>query len=303
METEKGGRARDGQTSRKLSIKKIGDEIENPHDRNIPEPLLKIKQGHLLTLVAKRGGGKTTVLANLVSQPEFGYKDAFINVIDPVEKMVREQEQRERREARERRGKLPLADVQTRKGQRLKRHNNVFLFSKTANKRDEVWGELIRDGIIKEENIVPNLDLNFLSELLKIQMTTIEKVGLENTNPILIILDDLVSDLSRMSKNKSNALIDITLNGRHHAICMWVVTQVVKGLPKPIRMNSDAYIIFGLQPQEINDMMEAVNDRLTKNEFMELYLQATREKYNFLYVNMKKPPRERFYHNFQRLLG
>ena len=293
-----------------LEIEPIGGEISNKYDKHIPEPLLKIKQGNVMILIAKRGSGKTTVLANLIQKPKFGYKKAFVDVIDPIDVLVRAQEKRERKRRQKIESKKTMSDKMTTKTKKkrdpldepLPRYNNIYLFSPTASKRDEIWGELITSGTLKEENIVNELDLAYIKEILATQKMVIEKVGQDKCNPVLLILDDLVSQMSRLGASKSNALVDAVLNGRRYNVSIWIVSQVVTGIPKSIRLNADGVIIFRIQPNEFESFNEMVNDRYEKDTLIAMYREATREKHSFLWVNMRKPSGQRFYKRFVELI-
>lgn len=101
-----------------------------------------------------------------------------------------------------------------------------------------------------------------------------------------LVLDDLISDSNVFNMKRSNFITGLTIKHRHYQICLFYTTQHLKYLPKIIRSNLDLVQIFKSSSNKtIDEYYEMVSNNLSKQEFIELYETATKEKFGSLIIN------------------
>jgi len=175
--------------------------------------------------------------------------------------------------------------------------SNIFLFSSTASLSDPAW-----DGVnIREENTFSTYRPDIIKEIVDDNETIIKKNGGDKTKApqVLILIDDLVCDLP---SSKSSELVNLYLSSRHRCISVIVLSQVFRScIPKGIRLNCSFFCIWSVNDMEANSIAEEQGG-IKKNDFLDILEEATKERYDFLYINSPKPVNERFYRNFEELL-
>ena len=154
--------------------------------------------------------------------------------------------------------------------------SNVFIFSSTAN-----LGSMNMPHV-KKENIYDSFDVKVIQSLWEEQNLLIEKYGRKRTVPILLIFDDVVSDLNTSQKGIFKSL---AMHGRHSGFSWALCSQQYRSIPKPVRMNCTNVIILNLssaaerrsiseeQPFNEKRFLSIVDDALDD------------EEYSFLVVN------------------
>lgn len=141
---------------------------------------------------------------------------------------------------------------------------------------------------ITEDEDLENLD-DILKELMKSQR---EKDDDEREH-ILIVLDDMIDYLK-----SSKMLGNLTTKNRHLKISLIIVSQVFNAIPVKARKNGTAYIFSNIYNQkDMNDINEEIGSNFP--DFMDYYKEATKDKYNFLYCDMREMS---LHHNFKKLL-
>ena len=116
---------------------------------------------------------------------------------------------------------------------------------------------------------------------------------------IAIILDDFLG-----IKSKS-MIYHLATRFRHYNIGLLLfASQLFRGLPPVLRQNATFAIIGGPNPSEfeLNKMAEEYGARYGgDNNFKKLYNEATKERYNFLYLDLQSNPSQA-YQNFSKLI-
>lgn len=111
---------------------------------------------------------------------------------------------------------------------------------------------------------------------------------------ILIILDDCLGAF----RSRGGYLNSFLSRYRHYKISLIITTQSFKMISTIQRYNSGFYILFRtFNNKEKENVIEELSG--TFPNFSEMYAEATKDKYNFLYADLEKG---KLFHNFQKLL-
>lgn len=114
----------------------------------------------------------------------------------------------------------------------------------------------------------------------------------DDSQHFLLVIDDLANSLTQ----KNARLIKNFLKHRHINLSIIIITQQIRLLNTSLRTNASHLTVFQCEnKKERNSLSEMVD--LSEEEFYELLDYATSEKYNFLFVDLRKNPTE-FYKNF-----
>ena len=157
---------------------------------------------------------------------------------------------------------------------------NVFIFSPTAK-----LGSMNLPHV-KSENIHDSFDVEFLKRLWEEQDALIAKHGRAKSVPILLIFDDVVSDLNSVKKEY---LKKLWMHGRHSNFSCVLCSQQYRSVPKPVRMNSSHMIILLLSSAAES---KALSEEQPYNEkkFLAIVDESLNdEPYSFLLINYAAP--------------
>jgi hypothetical protein len=121
-------------------------------------------------------------------------------------------------------------------------------------------------------------------------------------NRILFIFDDLVGS-TLFSASKENPFKRMNVRHRHFSFSMLMVTQAYKEIPKTVRLQFSALILFEItNEKEVEVIYEEQPVNLSKIEWLETYRHAVEGDHNFMYINYQKPKRLRVMKNFDQIL-
>jgi hypothetical protein len=152
---------------------------------------------------------------------------------------------------------------------------------------DDTLKAIAKDDEIVKIHDVEELEMvdHILSDIVKEQKAKDE----DERKNILVVLDDMISYFSNHS-----VLNNLPALSRHYKISFIVLTQVFSALPSRFRKNTTHLIVFKLYNKKD---LKAIEDEIGSNyeNFIEDYEKATKEKYNFLYLNNTD---KSVYHNF-----
>jgi hypothetical protein len=100
-----------------------------------------------------------------------------------------------------------------------------------------------------------------------------------------LILDDLVGSDAFKSVGKS-ALTQLVLRNRHCRICIAILSQSLKSVPRSIRMNASVFVLFKFANMRVlDDLYEEISNLLTESEFVDLFKYATNDKHGSLIID------------------
>ena len=109
----------------------------------------------------------------------------------------------------------------------------------------------------------------------------------------LVIFDDLV-----LEKNQQK-ITEFYIRGRKKGISICYLSQSFYKVPKTIRSNCNYFVILKLSgKRDLNLIMSEFELGIDKDELMEIYEDATREKFNVLLIDVEADKQERFRRNF-----
>lgn len=114
----------------------------------------------------------------------------------------------------------------------------------------------------------------------------------DNKESMLVVFDDMLGNL------KAKDFGNFCSRYRHYRISMIITTQNFRSLPPTCRNNATGYVIFKTNNgKEYSKIHEELSGSFKR--FDSLYNQATKKKYNFLYLDLESI---KAYHNFDKLL-
>jgi hypothetical protein len=105
------------------------------------------------------------------------------------------------------------------------------------------------------------------------------KLACEN----LFIFDDISSEI------KSNKTIfSLLKQNRHYKSKVIISSQYIHDIPPQARLQTDYFLVFqGINVEKLDIIYKDADVNITFEEFVELYMKATEDKYNFLYIDVR----------------
>lgn len=109
----------------------------------------------------------------------------------------------------------------------------------------------------------------------------------------LVIFDDMV-----LEKNQK-AMSEMYIRGRKRGISVCYLSQSFYKIPKTIRSNCNYFVLLKLSgKRDLNLILSEFELGVTKDELMEMYDHATKEKFSFLLVDVEADKEKKFRKNF-----
>ncbi len=291
---------------KKLSDLSI-DVIEPKEHHTHPKVYHKILPQHefSMLIVAPKGSGKTNLLCNFILKHYKGYFHRIIvcsptvnnddkwDVVQETKKVLAQNKQLEELiEGKPKNSKMPKIV-----------HTSEKTLAEQKKEKENPF-----DGIIPKEDFITDLDK--IVDIIKEQQETIQTLhddhGLNKqakyvADRMLIILDDQAGMFKQ--GNTNNPMANFVIKHRHSSSSVIIVTQAYKAIPKTIRTNCNALILFEIPNlSELKVIYEENPEGMSEPEWMKVYKYATDEAYSFLYINNKFPKGQRVFKKFQSLL-
>ena len=179
-----------------------------------------------------------------------------------------------------------------------KMFDNIFIFSPTVH-LDVKWKLMIEKINIPPQNIFTKYEEKNLVMLLnKIKRANKGKKNKEKMR-CLMIFDDIVESLPK--GKKVSALNKLAMNHRHLNISHIIISQSFKKVDPVLRINTTGLILFNCDNSiERKKIIEECCGNFTHKEFEKLYIEATNEKYSFMFLNYSN---RKIYKNFDKEIG
>ena len=176
--------------------------------------------------------------------------------------------------------------------------NKVYLFSPTAKLDD-----LAKHLKLKNEFLIIDPTEEKLNSILSKQEQLIKQHGIQKvgrTSRVMIIFDDIVSNQNFL---KSSGMMKLATMGRHFLISSIINTQSYTKIPRAIRLQANALILFPSNNNEVKLLVDDITPpHCSKKKFMKLVEHATSGKHDFLFVNNFEPVEKRFRKSFSTYL-
>lgn len=280
--------------------------IPVPSTSHHPPPPSDVLPKHEFTIgiIAPKGSGKTTVIANLLHF----YRNYFhtILVFSPTvasdEKWDWVKSQKLLVENKPLQQWIKSLEKKESDPRKVVQNRPVSNQLEAMAKKDPDF-----DGMIPEDCFFTEYDEDTLADIMEQQMAIVKLLKKHNktkhlANRILIVFDDLVGS-SLFSGKKDNPFKRLNTNHRHYSISMLMVTQAYKEIPKTVRTQFSCVIVFEIaNEKELEVIFEENPMNLKRDQWMELYQHATDGDHDFLFINYQKPKRLRMMKNFTQIL-
>ncbi len=262
-----------------------------------------LKHEHALGVIAPAGGGKTTLLINLLHFYRQYFHDIWI--LSPTVESDEKWDWVKKENL--------LSDNLAKK---------KYIESKKLDKDDAIVGKLgvaatkrTFDPKIPEDHFVPEYDMGFIQGLLhdsSEEIKALKSLARDNdaeraqakylADRKLLFCDDMVGSGLFTRKHK-DAFKTLNANRRHHSISMWMVSQKFKEFPTLVRDNWSGIIIFEIPNQsELKQIYEEFSNGLSEEQWMAAYNYCIKEPHGFMYINMRMPKDQRIMKNFEQIL-
>ena len=157
----------------------------------------------------------------------------------------------------------------------------TVVFSPTAGKYDDSYNALK----LPSDSFKNDFTADDLNTLIENRKALIDKKGIEwvvKNSRVLLIMDDVIAN--RDFLNSPEALKMFALL-RHYQCSIIVLMQSYNKLPRALRINANATIVFPSTQSEVEVLLDEITPAgLTKKEFAKVIEYATDGKYDFLYI-------------------
>jgi hypothetical protein len=171
----------------------------------------------------------------------------------------------------------------------------VVIFSPTA-KRDPAY-----KGITKQRDFKAEFDPADLKHLFQTQKNKVKSQGKAKAPRMLILFDDVISDTKFMNKKE---FMQSFFQSRHDNISIMLAAQSYMRVPRSPRLNATDVIMFPSSESEIERISKEYCPPHTKcRDFEQIVRHATKDQFDFLYINTRAPQGEKFRKKFDVYLN
>ena len=192
-----------------------------------------------------------------------------------------------------------LLNILTKDNMYDKYFHYTVVYSPTAGKYDDMY-KILK---LPEENFKNDFSAEDLNNLIESRKNLIAKKGIEwvvKNSRVLIILDDVIAN--RDFLNSPEALKMFALL-RHYQVAIIVLMQSYNKLPRALRINSNATIVFPSTQSEVEVLLDEITPSgLSKKQFLKVIEYCTDGRYDFLYINNHAEPDKRIRKNFDEVI-
>lgn len=297
-----------------LQVKEIPQVIKGDH----PDPPHDVLPKHPFTLgfIAPKGSGKTTTLVNIVVFYAKYFHNIFVfsPTIKSDDKWLWVRQQDLLVENKKLKHFLDNMHNDPDDPETIVAKPPPAAYGQEADETREMWAaEPKFNGRIPEQCFLDTYDQNTLRQILDQQNSLtnfleghskkIPVAARYLINRVLFIFDDLVGS-KLFSDARGNPFTTLNTNHRHYSASILMVSQAYKEIPKTIRTQWSALILFCIpNQQEVEVVYSEHPVRLAKKSWMQMFQHATEAPFSFLYINYQKIMRdEKCMRNFDEVL-
>lgn len=167
--------------------------------------------------------------------------------------------------------------------------DSICVISPTANGLDQSY-KVLEQANPQRVLYFNEPDVSILKRIEKVQKKEIKKKGLKNAEKCLIIMDDCISYKKFMN---SKILLKFAVMSRHFNVSIFLLSQAYHRVPKSIRLNMSCFYFFRGSQKECAVLCEDLcAPSYSNRKFTELINHATKNRYEFLKVDLNTPIEE-----------
>lgn len=147
---------------------------------------------------------------------------------------------------------------------------------------------------LDDKDLISDDDPEKLRVILEQQKKLVKNEPFNTIPHILIILDDMAQSRTFL---RSKILQELAFAATHSKISLWITTQSYMQIPRNIRINAHAILLFsGCKLSELERFEDEYGSQyLSKKDFKKLINYAIKEDYEFLFCNNTNPNRAEKY--------
>lgn len=161
----------------------------------------------------------------------------------------------------------------------------IIVFSPTAGEEDDTYKALN----LPKENFIREFNGDILQKIIDKRKAQIKKDGIEKVSRtnggsrMLIIMDDVIANKSFLESPEALKMFCLL---RHYLVSCIVLLQSYVKLPKSLRKNCNAIMVFPAQQTEVERIKDEITPAgMNKKEFEKVIDYCCSDKYSFLYIN------------------
>jgi len=154
---------------------------------------------------------------------------------------------------------------------------------------------MLEDALqLEKKDIIQDDNPENVRKILNKQKRLVEEKPFGEVPHILLILDDIIQSRKFL---RSNVIAELAFAATHSKISIFLATQSYMAVPREIRVNAHAVILFsGVKLSEINRFEDEYGSQyLNKKDFRKLVQHAIKDNYDFLVCNNTNPNRAEKY--------
>ena len=193
-----------------------------------------------------------------------------------------------------------LMNIMTREDLYGKFFHYIVVFSPTAGSTDDMYKAMH----LPKENFVHEMKSEYITNLIARRKELIEQKGIEWVSKnarMCIILDDIIAERSFLESPDALKMFSML---RHYLCSIIVLVQSYNKLPRALRLQSRAVMVFPAQQSEIEVLIDEITPAgITKKAFEQVIYDATNERYQFLYINRDAKPGEQIRKNLDEIIN
>lgn len=163
---------------------------------------------------------------------------------------------------------------------------------------DDLFKENLK---IPKENFIKDFTEEWLEKIIDKQRMAVEKKGVDKTDNIMLIFDDI---LSKQKFLNSKILIKLVTECRHYNISCIFNTQSYKKINRTVRLNCRGIILF---PSSLGELIKFSEENslpnMSNKRFLKLVQYCTKEAYQFAFINQDAAPQDRLRKNFNKIIN
>lgn len=192
-----------------------------------------------------------------------------------------------------------LLNILTKDNMYNKYFHYTVVYSPTAGKYDDMY-KILK---LPEENFKNDFSPEDLNNLIESRKNLIDKKGIEwvvKNSRVLIILDDVIANRDFLNSPEALKMFSLL---RHYQVSIIVLMQSYNKLPRALRINSNATIVFPSTQSEVEVLLDEITPSgLSKKQFTKVIEYCTDGRYDFLYINNHAEPDKRIRKNFDEVI-